>query len=81
MRSAEFPAETAVFPKTLAAPELLVLDIPLRLSFEIWMISHIKTNKTPRVCALLTHIADRFARDRARCFFDACRRPVPLEIV
>jgi hypothetical protein len=33
------------------------------------MLSHAKTNKTPRVRALLTFIADRFARDRARWFF------------
>lgn len=52
-----------------AAPELVMLDIPLKLSSDIWMLSHAKTNKTPRVRALLTFIAERFARDRARWFF------------
>jgi len=53
----------------MAAPELVVLDIPLKLTSDIWMLSHMKTNKTPRVRALLTYIAERFARDRARWFF------------
>jgi len=52
-----------------AAPELIMLDIPLKLTSDVWMLSHAKTNKTPRVRALLTFIADRFARDRARWFF------------
>jgi DNA-binding transcriptional LysR family regulator len=52
-----------------AAPELVMLDIPLELSSEMWMLSHAKTNKTPRVRALLTFIAECFARDRARWFF------------
>jgi DNA-binding transcriptional LysR family regulator len=52
-----------------AAPDLIMLDIPLKLTSDIWMLSHAKTNKTPRVRALLTFLADRFARDRARWFF------------
>lgn len=52
-----------------AAPDLIMLDIPLKLTSDIWMLSHANTNKTPRVRALLTFIADRFARDRARWFF------------
>lgn len=52
-----------------AAPELVMLDIPLKLTSDMWMLSHAKTNKTPRVRALLTFIAERFARDRARWFF------------
>jgi DNA-binding transcriptional LysR family regulator len=52
-----------------AAPELIMLDIPLKLTSDVWMLSHARTNKTPRVRALLTFIADRFARDRARWFF------------
>lgn len=53
----------------MAAPELVVLDIPLKLSSNVWMLSHMKTNKTRRVRALLNYIAERFARDRARWFF------------
>jgi len=52
-----------------AAPELIMLDIPLKLSSDMWMLSHAKTNKTPRVRALLGFIAECFARDRARWFF------------
>jgi DNA-binding transcriptional LysR family regulator len=52
-----------------AAPELIMLDIPLKLASDMWMLSHAKTNKTPRIRALLTFIAECFARDRARWFF------------
>jgi DNA-binding transcriptional LysR family regulator len=51
------------------APDLIMLDIPLRLTSDMWLLSHAKTNKTPRIRALLTYIAERFARDRARWFF------------
>jgi hypothetical protein len=33
------------------------------------MLSDTRTNKTPRVRALMNFIVDRFARDRARWFF------------
>jgi DNA-binding transcriptional LysR family regulator len=64
-------AGIAMLPTTfeMAAPELIVLDIPLKLTSDIWMTSHIRTNKTPRVRALIAYIAERFARDRARWFF------------
>jgi DNA-binding transcriptional LysR family regulator len=52
-----------------AAPELIMLDIPLKLTSDIWMLSDTRTNKTPRVRALMNFIVDRFARDRARWFF------------
>lgn len=52
-----------------AAPELIMLDIPLKLTSDIWMLSDTKTNKTPRVRALSNFIAERFAPDRARWFF------------
>jgi DNA-binding transcriptional LysR family regulator len=52
-----------------AAPELIMLDIPMKLTSDIWMLSDTKTNKTPRVRALMNFIAERFARDRARWFF------------
>lgn len=52
-----------------AAPELVMLDMPLKLTSDMWLLSHAKTNKTPRVRAVLTFIAERFARDRARWFF------------
>lgn len=51
------------------APELIALDIPLKLTSDIWLVSHAKTNKTPRVRAVLTYITERFARDRAHWFF------------
>jgi DNA-binding transcriptional LysR family regulator len=46
-----------------------MLDIPLRLASDMWMLSHAKTNKTPRIRALLAFIAECFARDRKRWFF------------
>ena len=52
-----------------AAPELVMLDIPLTLASDMWMLSHAKTNKTPRIRALLAFIAECFARDRKRWFF------------
>lgn len=51
-----------------AAPDLVMVDIPLRLATDMWMVSHKKTNATPRVRALSTFIVERFARDRARWF-------------
>ena len=51
------------------APDLVLLDIPLKLHSDMWMVSHAKTNRTPRVRALLSFIAERFARDKARWFF------------
>jgi DNA-binding transcriptional LysR family regulator len=52
-----------------AAPELVMLDIPLKLASDMWMLSHAKTNKTPRIRVLLTFIAESFRRDRTRWFY------------
>ena len=53
----------------MATPDLVMLDMPLRLTSDVWLLSHEKTNKTPRVRALINFIVERFARDRARWFF------------
>jgi DNA-binding transcriptional LysR family regulator len=53
----------------LAAPELIMVDMPLKLTSDVWLLSHEKTNKTPRVRALINFIVERFARDRSRWFF------------
>jgi DNA-binding transcriptional LysR family regulator len=46
------------------SPELVQVDVPIRPVSDVWLLSHIDTNKTARVRAALDYIAKQFKMDR-----------------
>jgi DNA-binding transcriptional LysR family regulator len=46
------------------SPELVQLDVPIRPVSDVWLLSHIDTNKTARIRAALDYIAKQFKMDR-----------------
>ena len=46
------------------SPELVQLDVPIQPVSDVWLLSHIDTNKTARIRAALEFIAKQFKSDR-----------------
>jgi len=46
------------------SPELVQVDVPIRPVSDVWLLSHIDTNKTARIRAALDYIAKQFKMDR-----------------
>ena len=46
------------------APELVHLDVPIQPVSDVWLLSHMDTNKTARICAALEYIGEQFKIDK-----------------
>jgi DNA-binding transcriptional LysR family regulator len=59
-------AGLALLPRffTRVAPELIELDVPIRPVSDVWLLSHMDTNKTVRIRATLEYITKQFKKDK-----------------
>jgi DNA-binding transcriptional LysR family regulator len=46
------------------APELIELDVPIQPVSDVWLLSHMDTNKTVRIRAALEYITKQFKKDK-----------------